>query len=278
MKHLDQIWICLSLSEMLAELVLLALVIAPRDVRAAVEAQSATSIIEANREFNLLWITPLQVVNARPLGYDDAFNAKLAKAALAAYSSIVDGNKAFAGGDSANGANEAFYEAQSKAYDESGGSYIDALRTDEFAEVQRLVRASAISFLEGAGQTSHAARVANASMFCWVSVHERGTSHLPHVHADALISTIYYVNMPSGAGSTIFYDPRGALPPFGNKYIVTPQEGQLFVFPGWLQHSVSATWGQTSVKAHRRTKQPRISVSCNVNGSWDVTTDMSLKM
>ena len=119
MLHLDlsSVTVC-GLSEMLAELVLLALVIAPRDVRAAVEAQSAASIIEANREFNLLWITPLQVVNARPLGYDDAFNAKLAKAALAAYSSIVDGNKAFAGGDSANGANEAFYEAQSKAYDE----------------------------------------------------------------------------------------------------------------------------------------------------------------
>ena len=44
--------------------------------------------------------------------------------------------------------------------------------------------------------------------------------------------------MPDDAGSIIFDDPRGPLPPFDNKLTIRPLAGDLVLFPSWLMHQV----------------------------------------
>lgn len=76
-----------------------------------------------------------------------------------------------------------------------------------------------------------------------------------HVHPDAHISGVYYVRVPAeiqqqthDEGKISFYDPRpranmNQLPLQGIRRRETPAEGDLFVFPSWLEHSVSPFHG-----------------------------------
>jgi hypothetical protein len=63
----------------------------------------------------------------------------------------------------------------------------------------------------------------------------------------------------------VFEDPRGSLPPFGKTVHVVPKVGQLIIFPSWLVHSVLPTLTAT----------PRISVSFNYDGQWELTSDIN---
>lgn len=69
----------------------------------------------------------------------------------------------------------------------------------------------------------------------WASVHSGCSSHTRHVHAHSTASAVYYVSVPSGAGDIEFADPRGAVPPFERTVRVRPEEGELLIFPPWLQ-------------------------------------------
>ena len=76
-----------------------------------------------------------------------------------------------------------------------------------------------------------------------------------HVHPDAHISGVYYVAVPLAIqdpcrddGKISFYDPRprasmNQLPLQGIRRRETPAAGDLFVFPSWLEHSVSPFQG-----------------------------------
>jgi uncharacterized protein (TIGR02466 family) len=76
-----------------------------------------------------------------------------------------------------------------------------------------------------------------------------------HVHPDAHISGVYYVRVPPAIqqqnhdeGKISFYDPRpranmNQLPLQGIRRRETPAEGDLLVFPSWLEHSVSPFHG-----------------------------------
>ena len=46
----------------------------------------------------------------------------------------------------------------------------------------------------------------------WLSVHDGNSRHEIHAHFDASISAVYYIDVPEGAQSIRFYDPRGGLP------------------------------------------------------------------
>lgn len=80
-----------------------------------------------------------------------------------------------------------------------------------------------------------------------VNITDPGGFNMQHGHAGALYSGCYYVRVPENSGDITFHDPRpGAVysplkskQSFGSLQVLfTPQEGQLVLFPSWLEHSV----------------------------------------
>ncbi len=78
-------------------------------------------------------------------------------------------------------------------------------------------------------------------MVVWASAHHDESHHNAHVHSDAMISGVFYANIPPGSGGIVFSDPRGvnpyhpeeqALPPF-DAHRMAPNQGDLFLFPPW---------------------------------------------
>lgn len=103
------------------------------------------------------------------------------------------------------------------------------------------------------------------SLFLWTSIHQNGTFHAAHHHQNSAISGVFYIQVPEGAGDIVFYDPRGALPPFGKTLHIKPEVGKIVVFPSWLLHEVQPTISTKS----------RISISFNIDGKWESTSDVN---
>ena len=79
--------------------------------------------------------------------------------------------------------------------------------------------------------------------------------HQPHVHAQSAISGVYYVRVPPQAGDLKLQDPRGfPMFPFERSHYISPEEGDLVLFPGWLPHAVLPTMGD----------EPRIAIAFNL--------------
>lgn len=51
-----------------------------------------------------------------------------------------------------------------------------------------------------------------SSVHSWVSVHNGGSGHRDHIHGDAMLSAVYYAQVPAEAGPLRLYDPRGVSP------------------------------------------------------------------
>jgi uncharacterized protein (TIGR02466 family) len=101
----------------------------------------------------------------------------------------------------------------------------------------------------------------------WAMVMRSGDYTIPHDHADAHWSTVYYPDSGDAdetahldSGLLALIDPRHGGRPMpgldlvGSTFTARPATGRLFVFPGWLYHYVHAYRGQ----------RPRVAVSCNV--------------
>jgi uncharacterized protein (TIGR02466 family) len=106
-----------------------------------------------------------------------------------------------------------------------------------------------------------------ASAHMWAMVMRDGHYTSPHTHSDSHWGTVYYPDAGDanttahpGSGVITFVDPRsGNFPIPGlsmtvGEFVVSPQTGQLLVFPGWLMHYVHTYRGS----------RPRVSISCNV--------------
>lgn len=107
------------------------------------------------------------------------------------------------------------------------------------------------------------------SIFVWAAVHDSCMNHGRHLHDNGvMMSGVYYVNAPEGAGELILEDPRGFRAPFGIDRYVKPKPGMVVMFPAWLVHSVSKSCGV-------KRSDPRISLSFNVYGDWDATNDVT---
>ena len=100
---------------------------------------------------------------------------------------------------------------------------------------------------------------------CWANVLAPGAAHAMHSHPNNFLSGVYYVQVPSGADTINFHDPRPQTaiirPPVveltaynNDQTVVCVNDGTLLVFPAWLPHSVSSNSG----------RERRISVSFNV--------------
>jgi uncharacterized protein (TIGR02466 family) len=88
----------------------------------------------------------------------------------------------------------------------------------------------------------------------WGVAYQAGHTQGLHVHPNANISGVYYVSappsalQPGDAGKISFYDPRARatmiqLPFQVNRHRVAPIPGDMYLFPSWLEHSVSAFQG-----------------------------------
>ncbi len=88
----------------------------------------------------------------------------------------------------------------------------------------------------------------------WAVIYRAGNSQGLHVHPAAHVSGVYYVTAPPAtlepgdAGKISFYDPRpratmNQLPYQATRHRIAPVPGDMYLFPSWLEHSVSAFQG-----------------------------------
>lgn len=92
----------------------------------------------------------------------------------------------------------------------------------------------------------------------WVNVHEKhGFNHV-HVHRQAWLSGVIYLDCNEQSGKLRFCDPRPAAdyadPITESIYEYQPVIGDMFLFPGYLPHLVEPNLSD----------EPRISVSFNI--------------
>ena len=89
----------------------------------------------------------------------------------------------------------------------------------------------------------------------WAVCYRAGHTQGLHVHPGANVSGVYYVSAPPAAlepgdaGKISFYDPRpratmAQLPFQATRHRVAPTPGDMYLFPSWLEHSVSAFQGE----------------------------------
>jgi uncharacterized protein (TIGR02466 family) len=89
----------------------------------------------------------------------------------------------------------------------------------------------------------------------WAVCYKAGHTQGLHVHPGANVSGVYYVSAPPAAlepgeaGKISFYDPRpratmAQLPYPATRHRVAPKPGDMYLFPSWLEHSVSAFQGE----------------------------------
>ncbi len=128
----------------------------------------------------------------------------------------------------------------------------------QFAELEDAVRGVFDFVFNEMGPPSFAYKLE-----AWVNQHAKGGYNTFHNHSGALLSACYYLNVPQGSGGIVLRDPRaGAMlspwqgslrPNCGSEITITPQEGQLIIFPNWLEHGAEAC----------QTSEPRISIPIN---------------
>ena len=106
----------------------------------------------------------------------------------------------------------------------------------------------------------------NLHLQAWVNISPPGASNKIHYHANCHFSGVYYISVPSPeCGSIFFRDPRAAAKMLTYPAIkptefttdevrMRPEEGRMYVFPGWLEHGVE----------ENKSDRDRIGISFNV--------------
>jgi uncharacterized protein (TIGR02466 family) len=134
----------------------------------------------------------------------------------------------------------------------------------DFAELERRVLKHAQAFARELDYDLEGGKLEMVD--CWVNVLPPGASHGSHIHPLSVISGTYYVQVPRGASSIKFEDPRLAMfmgtPPVAGKrgdrsrrhVAYAPKAGDVILFESWLRHEVPANLA----------KAERISVSFNL--------------
>lgn len=100
----------------------------------------------------------------------------------------------------------------------------------------------------------------------WVNISPPGASNKLHYHANCHFSGVYYISLKAPeCGSIYFRDPRVASRMLSypshqptefttDEVRMRPEEGRMYVFPGWLEHGVEVN----------QSDQDRVSISFNV--------------
>jgi len=120
--------------------------------------------------------------------------------------------------------------------------------------LQQLIRATLQIYLPRffRAELSSAPKSVDARLWGWAVLMQAGDYNTPHVHPDAHISGVYYVEVPAivgesredrMGGSLTFYDPRPGAEMYQIRcrriqHNVTPQPGDLVMFPSYHRHAV----------------------------------------
>ncbi len=100
----------------------------------------------------------------------------------------------------------------------------------------------------------------------WINFNPPGASNKLHFHANCHFSGIYYISLKAPeCGSIYFRDPRVASRMLtypateptdftAEELRMPPEEGRMYVFPGWLEHGVEVN----------ESDQDRVSIAFNV--------------
>lgn len=103
----------------------------------------------------------------------------------------------------------------------------------------------------------------------WININPPGASNKIHYHANCHFSGIYYISLKAPeCGSIFFRDPRVASrmmtypattpTEFTSEEVrMDPEEGRMYVFPGWLEHGVE----------ENKSNADRVSIAFNVLAS-----------
>ena len=108
------------------------------------------------------------------------------------------------------------------------------------------------------------------SINVWMNCSPAGSHNSAHVHPGSEVSGVFYISVPPDSGRIVFRDPRPqsemsqlhskdgevfkALTP---RFVVSPEPGDLLLFPSWLMHQVEPGRDQNGL---------RISMALNING------------
>lgn len=99
---------------------------------------------------------------------------------------------------------------------------------------------------------------------CWLNVYTQGQGQEVHLHANSVISGIYYAKAPEGSGELMIHSPfTGTMLDPPNREMnglnikimpFKPKEGMMILFRSFVRHSVKPTKG----------KEERISIAFNL--------------
>jgi len=103
----------------------------------------------------------------------------------------------------------------------------------------------------------------------WININSKSSFHYRHPHPLNLFVAVYYVKVPPNSGNIILHNPQNNYYMYmgphmiesyntfnSTTYSVQPKEGELLIFPGWLEHEVLPS----------NTDEERISISFNSYG------------
>lgn len=114
-----------------------------------------------------------------------------------------------------------------------------------FAPLAQMIRDAALNILSDLEVENQDIAITG----CWANVNPPGAQHIRHNHPNNFLSGSYYVTAGAGGDRIKFSDPRGQTsvmaPPthnrnrFNSNNVIMPvAEGDLVMFPGWLDHEV----------------------------------------
>lgn len=143
-----------------------------------------------------------------------------------------------------------------------GGYQSNDIKSGDSAELDQLVK----HIDEAVNEIAESVGLNPVTLYnVWININPPGAYNHTHHHQDAVFSGVYYIDAVEGQGNINFMRNDGAeyhLPStlikqphhFNSSKTTYPAKtGSLYIFPGWLHHSVD---GNT-------TNQNRISISFN---------------
>jgi uncharacterized protein (TIGR02466 family) len=147
---------------------------------------------------------------------------------------------------------------------------------------------ASIKYLQALGSTLVANQLKNNagefSIDIWAAIQKgKGAHHAFHVHEGAVISGVYYSACPLGCAPLVLRRPNGrnlaenSIEITGDDQVLHPEEGNLVLFPPWLEHGVPYAAGEANDK-------PRVSWPFNLNARlatignpWDITQQSAVE-
>lgn len=135
-------------------------------------------------------------------------------------------------------------------------------KRDEFGEINRRI----IQVCQRIGESQQLRPDLTYRLQAWINISPPGASNSVHYHANCHFSGVYYISLKAPeCGSIFFRDPRvasrmltwpAAQPTdFTTSEVrMQPEEGRMYVFPGWLEHGVEIN----------QSDRDRVSISFNV--------------